>query len=260
MAILRRNPDLSCALGLLVCSLVATVLVVWPRGTPALAGEPEYEPLDAVTAAQMEALRHGAGLDDDLLVCLNLDEPRLETLLAGVRAWFERSGAGWLAATEAVSLQRATIRELRVDQLNGLDPGMSLVGAEQDLARLETAQDAQLAALRAALGATFSPGQIALLEQMRARAGVPMPFRVLNLTPEQDQAVAKATRRYHQRLALAHNTQSNAALAGDYVRELETAIGAANLRTLSDLRSYRTVAAERLVAVLKRVFPVNPEG
>lgn len=257
MAILRQNPGLSCALALLVCSVVATLLVVWPHGAPALAGEPHYDPLDAVTAGQIRVLQHDAGLDDAALACLNLSAEPLEGILGGLRGDFVAHAPDWRAARRAVADQQARVRLLESALDNGVGQSAALQTAREQLVQLQAAYQQRLITLRTSLTAALSANQQTLLAHLCEPAQGAMPYRVLELTAEQQQLLAGAQLRYHQRLALARDAQTQAALAAAFAREREAAIGATNLQTLEALHGYLGEAAQRVVFALNLVFPIG---
>jgi DNA repair exonuclease SbcCD ATPase subunit len=243
--------------------LLATVLLAWlawPTGQPALAEQPTYTPLDVVTAGRMDTLRRDTGLDDDVLECLNLNDTQLETLLPAVRSWYETHAAAWRAAQTAVADQQARIRQLESALANGHDETAALAAARQQLVSLEAAYETQLASLRNPLVAALSESQQALLTRMRTRATAPLPFRILDLSTEQDQTVTRLTTDYHQRLALAREAQTRAALAAAYAQNLDATLGPTNVQLLAALNQYLGPASQYVVAALQRVFPRLPEG
>ena len=257
MAVIRRNPRMT----VLVFTMLAVVIagwLIWPGPQPALAGPP-YTPIDAVTAARIDVLCDGAGLDDDVLACLNLTSEQLATVLDGVRTWYETYEADWLTAHTAVEQQRAVVRHLEAAHVHDGAADGALTTARQELDQRETALDTQLAGLRSTVGTTLSAGQITLWERMRSRTQVAMPYRILALTSAQDRARVGATRRYVQRLKTVEDEDQRAAVEATYAQELETAIGTENLQLLASLRGYRGVASEALVLALNEVFPLEEE-
>jgi hypothetical protein len=257
MAAIRRNPVLSATVAGLL-AVLALVLILWPH-PQAQAGEP-FLPVSAVDAANVLTLRSGAGFDDDVLACLNPTPQQLETALPALRSWYQTHGADGLAAYRAVADQQARIRLLEAAIANGHDQSAALLAAQRQLTQLQAVYDAALANLRTAAAATLSTSQQTLLDQMRVRPAMPMPFRILDLTVEQQNALARVNTDYQQRLALARDAQTRAALATLYAQQLADALGPNNLQLLAALTEYRGAAAERVVSALQAVFPTTPEG
>jgi hypothetical protein len=257
MAAIRCNPVLTAAVAGLL-AVLALVLILWPH-PQAQAGEP-YPPVSAVDAANVLALRSGAGLDDDVLACINPTAQQLDTALPALRNWCDTHGADALTAQRAVADQQARIRLLEAAIANDHDQSAALLAAQQQLTQLQAAYDTALADLRTAAAATLSTSQQTLLDQMRVRPTTPMPFRILALTVEQQDALARVSTDYQQRLALARDPQTRAALATLYAQQLVDALGPNNLQLLAALTEYRGAAAERVVSALQNVFPTTPEG
>jgi hypothetical protein len=259
MAAIRRHPALTAAVAGLL-AVLALVLILWPHPqAQAQAGEP-FLPVSAVDAANVLALRSGAGFDDDVLACINPTAQQLDTALPALRNWYDTHGPDALAAQRAVADQQARIRRIESAIANGQDQSAALLAAQQQLTQLQAAYETALADLRTATAATLSTSQQTLLDQMRVRPTTPMPFRILALTVEQQNALARVNTDYQQRLALARDPQTRAALATLYTQQLADTLGPNNLQLLAALAEYRGPAAERVTSALQTVFPMAPEG
>lgn len=257
MAAIQRNPWLVAMLGVLVVALSAS-FILWPRPA-AVAGEVTYQPLSAVAAQQIEALRRDAGLDDDVLAAANVTDAQLAAMLPALRSWYETQVATWAAARTALAEERTQIRHLESRVKNGFDETRELAAAQQQLEELSAACESQLAALRSAVWGPLSASQRTLVERMRAQAGTPMPYRVLDLTTDQRHALAEVTTRHRERIASARDAQSSAAEGREYAQAVDKVIGAGNSQALAALREYRGAASARVVAALRQYLPVQPE-
>ena len=255
MAVIRRNPVLS---SLLACGLLAVVLglVLWPRPV-ARADVGTYPPLAPADAARVAALRNAAGLDDDVLECLSASDQQLQALVPGIRSWYDAHNGDWIAADQAVTKQQARIRRLQSAINNGQDQSAALAAAQQQLAQLQAARETVLQTFRTACLGTLSPDQVTLITGMRARTAIPMPYRVLNVTPDQQQTLSALCSNYNEQLALARDPATVAALAANFNQQLATALGPANMQTLASLAQSRGPASVRVVALLNQVFPVQ---
>jgi len=258
MAVIRRHPRLFGGLSLTL-ALLALVWLLWPHVPPAQA-DPGYDPLDPVKAARVHALRRALALDNDVLACLDLESPQLESLLAQLRSWYETNSTDLAQRQAAVADQRARVRQLESAVNMGEDRVAELTAARQQLATLEAQYATYLAGVRQSLiGGLPAPSQ-ALVARMDAARELPMPFRVLALTPEQLQACQAARTRYQQRLTVARTNDQRVSAQAAYEQDLEAAIGTQNLQTLAALKNYLGPASERVVAALNLVLPARPRG
>jgi hypothetical protein len=260
MAVLRRNTGWLSLAGILVCALAVGGWVLSRSAPAAVAMQQSYQPLDAVSASQIEALRRENGLDDDALAAIDASAQQLEALLVAVRSWHETNAAVWFQKRSAVADQRALIRQLRSAINMGRDRTAELAAAIRQLTQLEADYESSVAGLRLAAAVGLSPNQQALAERMRLRRSISMPFRVLGLNGAQDRALRQARSRYHQRLAVTRDTQQRATIREEYEQELESALGTANLQWLNTLRGYLGPASERVVAAVQTVLAVEPQG
>jgi hypothetical protein len=255
MAAIRRNPGIT----VFVCLSLTAALVAWlawPSPAPAWAGS-GYTALDAVTADRIAVLRQDVGLDDDALACADLSAAQLEGTLAALRTWYAAEQADWLAASAAVADRRAVIRRLESAIANGQAEASALNAARQELTQAQAAYETLLAGLRTAATAGLSDSQRTVLNQMRTHRAVCMPFRILDISAEQQAGLARVLADYHQRLALVRNASAQAALAAEHAQAVADAIGADNVTLLAALAAYRGAAAERVVAALHLVLPVE---
>jgi len=256
MAVIRRHPTLFGML-MLALGVVACGWLLWPQPQQATA-DPTYQVLDPVAAADIGVLRRELGLDDDVLACLDLSDQSLEALLAGVRGWYEAHTAEWKAQRAALADQRARVRTLQTAVGVGQASAAALTAAKQQLAASETQYASGSAALRQSLIGQLPGAGQALVARMYAGRALAMPYRVLELSEAQRQALQSAQARYHQRLAVARQPESLSAIVSEYVQERATALGTGNLQTLAGLQSYLGPASERVVTVIARVLPVEP--
>jgi hypothetical protein len=256
MAALRRHATLSVSV-LAVLILITGTVLLWPRPTAQAQGGP-YAPLRPDAAAQLQALRNAAALDDDALITLNADPTQLEHLLSSLRQWAETHDADWRAASSAVADAQARIRLLVAAQNIGQDRTADLAAAQQQLAPLQTQLDTLLQQARTACLAGLSNDQLAQLEHLRSQPNLPMTFRLLTLTPDQQQALSQLNTDYNQQIALVRDPQARGALADAYNRQLADLIGPTNAQTLSTFNAFAGPASERVVTTLNLVLPVSP--
>ncbi len=259
MATIRRNAKwLSAAALLLLGVLGGWWLLSWhaPR---ALASE-TYTPLDAVTAAQIDRLRQEVGVTDDVLAAINPSDEQAATILAAVRSWYEANSENLLARRTALADQQALVRHWASEIRLGEDAADELAAARTQLAQLTESYESYIAGVRESLGQQFSNEQLALLDQMCSQPEVPMPFRVLDLTESQRNALAEAQTTYRKRLAVAREPQQQAQLRAAYEQALANVLGPANLQQLASLSGYLGSSSERVVAAIELVLPVEDEG
>ncbi|MEW6253108.1 MAG: hypothetical protein AB1716_20920 [Planctomycetota bacterium] len=252
MAVIRRHPTLSVTV-VCVLLLAGAGLLLWPR--PVAHAQLGYEPLTPVAAARVADLRVSAGLDDDALAAADLSAEQLDSVLPALRSWYEGHEQAWNAAVSAVADQQALIRRLESAIANGRDERQALAAARQTLAQREAELETLVQDLHTSCLGALSAEQRALVVHMRTRRDQPMPFRLLALTAEQDQARARISSDYHQRLALARDRQTAGALTRTYEQQLADALGPTALQKLAALAEYRGAASLRVVYALNQVFP-----
>jgi len=267
MALVRRRPILSSSVLLIICAVAALgaarAVHVWPFAPAGLLApiplpyDPEeYEALDPVAATQIAELRIAAGLDDDALAACNLSDSELETVLAGVRTWFELNVSSWITNTSSVADKRALIRGCDSDIANGIDKSGVRAETIAQLDSAKTDRESLLTSLRSAVLNGFSEGVRGLIDLMRAQPDAPMPYRVLSLTSEQKDKIGQARSRYGQRCAATNDAGELAEIQTDFDTEIATILGQNNVTTLENMATYRGPASERVVAAVKKVLPV----
>ena len=258
MAAIRRHPAAFGALGV-VLTIFGLAWLLWPQSQLAVAADPGGRtPLDPVAAGQIATLRQDLALDDDVLACLDLTSPQLESLLADVRAWYEAHTAQWLAQKSALADQQALVRVLESAVNMGEDQSAALAAAQEQLATLKAQYASSMTSTRAALATGLTAPQQALIARMDANRLLAMPFRVLELTSDQQKALRAVLTRYHQRLSVAREAEERAAIHADYEQDLQTAIGAPALQALAALGAYLGPAAERVASACDLVLGAGP--
>ena len=259
MAVVRRNAGWFSLAGIVLCTcLVVGWMVARAPSAAAVAMLKSYPPLNEVAWWQIDELRRENGLDDDMLAATDATTLQLHNLLAAVRGWHETNLSAWLTKHSAVADQRALIRQFQSAINMGQDRMAELAAARQQLTRLESDYETLVAGLRQSAATGLSTEQRTLTQRMYARRGIPMPFRVLDLSARQDRDLKQARSRYYQRLAVTRDRQQRAAIRSAYQQELETAIGTANVQVLGTLRGYLGPASQRVVTAVQLVLA--PEG
>ena len=136
---MRRNLVKSAFAGMTLAAIGGAIY--WSTSaTPIALAQPSYTALDEETAARIDALRAAAGIDNDALAALDLSQVQLETVLSGLRTWYETNAATLAQQNESVARARATVRGLATQLGQGEDVAAALTAAESELA----AQSAQL--------------------------------------------------------------------------------------------------------------------
>ena len=258
MAVIRRNPGLFGGLGAVVI-LAAFGWFLWAHPAATL-GEEGYEPIDALTAARIDVLRHDAGLDNDVLGAMDLSAAELEALLSDLRDWYGTNSASLVAQWSTLADQRARIRYLQSAINMGGDEAEALATAQQALARSQAAYETLLASARSATLSELEQSEQALAEHMRSQAALPMPYRVLDLSTSQQADLKRAQAHYQQRLCVARTAEQRSTYKSMHDQDVSAAIGVASEQTLASLRGYLGSSSERVVTALDTVLPVADEG
>lgn len=268
MAFIRRNrvwlaPSTIVALGVALILWIAVGAPNRSDASPppgALANQTTWAPLDSVAAGQIDRLRRDAGLDDDALIALNLTSVQLENWLGSIRTWYEANSEQFAARRQALADVRGMIVLHQGAISRGEDARTQLEAARAQLLQLQSDFDTFVNGCASNRRSELTESQQTLMDRMRQQRDLPIPYRVLSLTPEQRSALQAALQRYAQRCTTlrADDAREEARVALD--REISAAIGAANVQLLDSLRQYVGVSADRLVAALGTVFPVEDES
>lgn len=258
MVALRRNTRWL-SLGGVACVAAAGLWMAATRGsTGAISAAllfQRYPPLDEVAADRIDALRRAAGVDDDALAAVNGTSQNLETVLSGVRSWFENNAGDLSTRQAAISDKRAEIRRLESANKNGSDVIGQLNTARAASAALESAHEGYLASARTGWLGSLTQAQRDLIGVMHGNAGLAMPYRALTLSDPQKEQLNSARRRYHQRLSGTRDAAARRALRLAHDQEVASAIGAGNVQQLGTLAGYLGAASSRTTAMVNYVLP-----
>ena len=216
-----------------------------------------YPPLDPVTAGRLNQLRSDAGLDDDTLGVLNLDQSALVDLLADARTWFESNATQLQARRQTLAEQRALVRKHHSRIQMGEDAVGEYNAARTQLAQLEAEYATFVAGCTTGTLDELSEPQATLATRMREQKSLPMPYRTLSLTTEQQGELRKALIRYGQRRSNAATVEEREAARTAFDSELTSAIGAGNIQALGTLRGYLGESSQRLVSAINTVLPTT---
>jgi len=265
MAFARRNAGWITVAALLGgVGLVGASWIAWrwlPARPAMLAALPpqSYTPLDEMSFGEVQQLRRDLHLDDDALGCMNLTATQLETLVAGLRNWYETNAADLRARRAALADQRALVRHHESEIKMGRGDVASLTDARGQLAVLEAAHASYLAGVETQVLASLSDAQRTQFDIAKANATMPMPLRALNLTAGQADAVRAARARYFRSIGVQRDPELLAAIKADYEQAVANAVGAANAQQLDTLRGILGPASVRVVSALNLVLPEEDE-
>lgn len=204
--------------------------------------EAGYSTLDPVAAGEIDRLAQEIGLDDNALAAVDLSQAQLNDVLARLRAWYEPNAVlirtRWAAVADATALKR--IARSTAETGSGSAPEFDLSAAETALATV------QAQALAAAV-AGLSTEQRADIAAVASRKSLPMPFRVLALSSDQERAL--------QTWLTQRSLRASHAQDGDPAAGLSDAIGSQNVTALDSFASARPARSARIVLARNTVLP-----
>lgn len=261
--LLSRHPI---ELGLVALGLAGgTGVLLWSAPAPLTAAAPapaaavavQVNTLDEVSGAAIAELRRDLGLSDDALGLANLSDLQLDSVLGGLRSWYETNRAQLETRRSALADQRALVRHYQSQISQGKDESANLTAARQALAGLESDFALFLTTASGSIVTGLSEGQNTALATVKANHDLSMPYAALSLSTEQKGALTQARIQYQARLSGTTDTEKQAAFASDFGGAVGSAIGAGNLNTLNGLGEYLGAASVRVEAAIRRNLPVG---
>lgn len=255
MAILRRNaPWFGLVLFLCTVGLIGWWVYSPIPQTQALVAFAPFEPatpLARLDAARLEQLRRDVGLDDDTLGALGLSDAELDSVLSGLRGWYEQHAAALDTARSATADAHARIRSIRSKMDTGGDTAaltQQLTAARTELATAQSAYETLLTGVRSSVVGAGATERLSLINRMRSQKEMPMPYRALALSAEQRKNLRKAL-----------NAQAQRAGGAGPAVDWDVVLGAGSAQQMASINATRGPASSRVVAALKRNLPVEAE-
>ncbi len=216
-----------------------------------------YLELSEQDAAEIDQIRRDLSMDGAALCCLDLSEPELDLVLNAVRTWHGTNSESWRSAHRAVADQIGIVRHIQSELRQGRGEVAELQSARATLAQRESEYDDLIDQLRQLVLASWTPAVRDTYANIADQPGLPLPFRALDLTQEQREAVATARRVYRARMAVELPDDVAAAERSSFEAAVASAIGSSNQLKLTAINETSTAASARVVASEQRVLPVD---
>ncbi len=236
------------------------VLTWYSLSQPADAAMLIYLELSEQDAAEIDQIRRDLSMDGAALACLDLSEAELDLVLSTVRTWHGTNAASWRSAQRAVADQAGIVRHIQSELRQGRGEVAELQSARATLAQRETEYEGVIDQLRQLVLASWAPADRDTYANMTDQPDLPLPFRALDLTQEQSDAVAAARRAYRARMAVELPDDVAAAERSSFEAAVASAIGSGNQLKLAAINQASTDASVRVVASEQRVLPVDDGG
>lgn len=263
MAIIRRHPTLFGSVGLCLIVAFAVTLNLSRHASLAVAklddppGE-SYSPISPLAAAEIAQLRRDIALDDDALAAVNVTGQQAVNVIAAIRTWYEGHTAAFRAARSAVADQQALIRSYQSANTNGQDVIASLNAAKGDLPTLQAAYDSLIAECRSSALANLDNGQQTLATLLQTRKAIPMPYRAVSLSSEQDQTLQRLKMEFHLRYGSTSDPDAQAAALSQYGQAVANTLGTENVNSINSINANIPNASQYVVNAIQNVLAVDP--
>lgn len=261
MAILRTHPWLFGNVGFgLLTGVLAIVFLARQPAHRALAddGPGGYGLISPVEAGAIAQLRKDAALDDDVLAALNLRSPDAVTVVAAIRTWYENNTTRFQIARAAVADQQALIRAYQSANNNGQEVGAALHAAKAALPDLQSAYSSLLSDCRTAALTTLSNDQNNLATLLQTRANIPMPYRLVALSSQQDQTLQRLRSEFQLRYGATADPEAQSAALSKFGQDVASTLGPQTVTTLQSLTANIPTSSANVVNALQTVLAVDP--
>lgn len=221
---------------------------------------PSYEEVAPEDRSTMLALLGEVGLDPTVLGALNVDREQADVLLLTLRSWVESHAQALAQSTTAVAQARAALRSAERQWRMGGGNGEALLDLEQAKASLQTAVAARrqlFAELFDELAEPLSQSQRVMVNVLNDGRAWSMPLGGLQLTSEQEGAIATAKRALRAALAAAMSSQERAAARSAWETAVSDALTTENEQIVAAYFETVAAAASNVTAAIEQVMPLG---